>query len=129
MARGNIREYLKGEVVWRKKYFYVLRPLLAMLWIDQGLGPVPIEFGRLVDATVSDPSVRSAINGLLSAKRSGVELDRGPRFPAISEFIQQEMARLEDTGAGRPSPAPPVDALNELFRSTLQEVWHNERPA
>jgi uncharacterized protein len=29
MAKGNIREYLRGEVVWRKKYFYVLRPLLA----------------------------------------------------------------------------------------------------
>jgi uncharacterized protein len=30
MARGNIREYLRGDTVWRKKYFYVLRPLLAM---------------------------------------------------------------------------------------------------
>lgn len=28
MARGNYREYLKGEHVWIKKYFYVLRPIL-----------------------------------------------------------------------------------------------------
>jgi predicted nucleotidyltransferase len=41
MAQGNIREYLRGEIVWRKKYFYVLRPLLAMRWIERGLGPVP----------------------------------------------------------------------------------------
>ena len=25
MAEGNFREYLKGEIVWIKKYFYVLR--------------------------------------------------------------------------------------------------------
>ena len=38
MAQGNIREYLKGERVWVKKYFYVLRPLLACRWIEAGLG-------------------------------------------------------------------------------------------
>jgi len=129
MARGNIREYLKGDVVWRKKYFYVLRPLLAMRWIDQGLGPVPIEFSRLVDATVSDVAVRGAIEELIAAKRSGAELDRGPRIPAIGDFIQVEMARLEETASDRTSPAPPVEALNSLFRSTLHEVWKGEYPA
>src|SRR5207249_898044 len=46
MAQGNLREYLQGDTVWRKKYFYVLRPLLAMLWLENGLGPVPIEFSK-----------------------------------------------------------------------------------
>jgi predicted nucleotidyltransferase len=32
MALGNYRKYLKGNVVWIKKYFYVLRPILAMNW-------------------------------------------------------------------------------------------------
>ncbi len=35
MAQGNYREYLKGEIVWVKKYFYVLRPLLAINWIEK----------------------------------------------------------------------------------------------
>ena len=46
MARGNVREYLRGETVWRKKYFYVLRPLLALRWLELGLGPVPMECTR-----------------------------------------------------------------------------------
>ena len=127
MAHGNVREYLKGDVVWRKKYFYVLRPLLAMRWINQGLGPVPIEFSELVDATVSDPSLRKAIDDILSAKRSGVELDRGPRIAALSDFIQHEIALLEQTASGHATPTLPDGELNELFRSTLQEVWHSER--
>lgn len=37
MAEGNYREYLQGEIVRAKKYFYVLRPVLACRWIlDRG---------------------------------------------------------------------------------------------
>src|SRR5918996_1555979 len=68
MARGNIREYLRGEVVWRKKYFYVLRPLLALRWIELELGPVPMEFSKLVQATVTNEQLRPAVDDLVVAK-------------------------------------------------------------
>src|SRR5436309_15394355 len=71
MAQGNHREYLRGESVWRKKYFYVLRPLLAMRWIELELGPVPIEFGRLLEATVTNTEIRRAIDELVDAKKAG----------------------------------------------------------
>lgn len=35
MARNNYREYLQGDQVKIKKYFYVLRPVLACKWIEQ----------------------------------------------------------------------------------------------
>jgi len=38
MAQGNYRDYLKGEHVWIKKYFYVLRPIFAVNWIDSAWG-------------------------------------------------------------------------------------------
>jgi uncharacterized protein len=128
MARGNIREYLQGDMVWQKKYFYVLRPLFAMLWIEKGFGPVPIEFTRPLDAVVTDSDLRHAIGLLLEAKKSGAELDRGPKIPAISRFIEGEMARLQNYTAHKPSAAPPVDRLNELFRETLMEVWGKSPP-
>src|SRR5213594_3590187 len=109
MAKGNVRQYLFGDTVWQKKYFYVLRPLLAMLWIEQGLGPVPIEFGRLLDATVTDRDLRRAIDQLLEAKKAGAELDRGPKIPVISRFIESELTRLQVARADKPNPAPPVD--------------------
>jgi len=123
MAQGNFREYLHGEVVWRKKYFYVLRPLLAMLWIEKGLGPVPIEFAKLVDKTVEEAALRQSIDDLVTEKRAGAELDQGPYIPAISDFIGRELVRLETVTADRHPAAPPVEILNELFRYTLQEVW------
>lgn len=51
-----------------KKYFYVLRPLLALNWIHLGLGPVPMEFSRLVEAIVTDTQLRRAIDELVTAK-------------------------------------------------------------
>ena len=121
MARGNFREYLHGETVWRKKYFYVLRPLLAMLWIESGRGPVPIEFQRLVDATV--PDVATAIDELLEAKRAGAELDRGPVVPVLSGFIEKELTRLEHDAPDQVQTAPTVEKLDDVFRSVLRDAW------
>lgn len=88
MARGNYREYLKGAEVWTKKYFYVLRPLLAIRWIEQSLGVVPTDFNSLVDTIVTEPVLRREIYTLLEAKQGGAELDSGPRIEPISDFIE-----------------------------------------
>ncbi len=131
MAQGNLRDYLRGETVWRKRYFYVLRPLLAMRWIESDHGPVPIEFSRLLAATLTDEDgeLRRAIDELIVAKRAGNELDDGPRIPVISEFVDREMARFEAREMNRRENPPPLDELNLLFRTTLDEIWTERRLA
>lgn len=124
MAQGNLREYLSGDVVWQKKYLYVLRPLLAMRWIEQERGAVPMEFDRIVKETRLDPETQSAIRDLVDRKTSGAELDRGPRIPALNAFIATEMARfatLEHQHRGR--DLPQTAELNALFQETLRETW------
>jgi predicted nucleotidyltransferase len=121
MAQGNFREYLRGETVWRKKYFYVLRPLLAMRWIERNLGPVPIEFNRLVEATVENPGVLEAIQKLLREKRAGAELDRGPHSPALSVFIKEELMRLESVGEAVPVTRPHRNDWTNAFSGFLPE--------
>lgn len=121
MARKNLREYLKGDEVWTKKYFYVLRPVLACLWIEQGLGVVPTEFSRLVDGVVADTALRREIETLLEAKRGGAELDKGPRNPVISRFLEAELARLEDVAQPTAKTRDP-EILDRLFHDILQEV-------
>lgn len=123
MARGNHRDYLLGDVVWVKKYFYVLRPLLAIKWIEADLGPVPMEFDVLMERTVESPALVAAIGALVAAKRAGEELDRGPRLAPISAFIEGELARLEQAPVTVPKAETPVEALNACFRSALDELW------
>lgn len=122
MARGNDREFLRGDVVRLKKYFYVLRPVLACLWIERGLGPVPTEFAALVDRLVEAAGLRAAIDDLLARKRAGEELDRGPRIAPISDFLDTELARL--TAENQPPPATKDPApLDRLFVEVLAETW------
>jgi predicted nucleotidyltransferase len=123
MANSNYRAYLKGDVVWIKKYFYVLRPLLAMTWIEKELGVVPTSFLTLVSQLVPESILKNDIDQLLAAKRSGAELDRGPRIPSISEFIEREIARWEQQGIEDQSQPQISGRVDELFRESLSEIW------
>lgn len=122
MARGNQREYLGGDTVWVKKYFYVLRPLLAIRWLEQNRGAVPMLFADLL-ATVDDESVVAAIETLRQRKIAGDELDRGPAIPEISAFVETELGRLNEVLIPRQMPTVSLDALDSLFRTTLKRVW------
>ena len=65
------------------------------------------------------------IQAEVEAKRRGEELDRGPRIAPISEFIESELARLENKQFEQEydKPIAPVDEFNDLFRLALDEVW------
>lgn len=118
MAVGNFRAYLRGDVVRLKKYLYVLRPLCACLWIERGLGTVPVEFSKLVDKTIGDVMLRSAIADLVVRKRNGDELELAPHVPVITNFIQSELDRLVEIAPGKTDP-PPVGELDDFFRNIL----------
>lgn len=123
MARGNFREYLKGDEVWHKKYFYVLRPILAMQWIENGYGVAPTAFGDLVSRLVTNTVLRAEIDKLIEEKRQGAELDKGPRIAAISDFIESELERWDRNGISGKQPHVAVDQLDDLFRNALDEIW------
>lgn len=95
MARKNHREHLCGDTVRLKKYFYVLRPLLATLWIEQGRGVAPMRFQELFEAIVTDPDLRDAIERLLAIKRAVGESEYGQPLSIINAFIDAELARFE----------------------------------
>jgi uncharacterized protein len=122
MAQGNYRDYLQGDVVWLKKYLYVLRPVLACLWIEQGYGVVPIEFHKLVERVIDDAVVKAAVEDLIRRKKSGEELDRGPHIPEISRFLKQELDRLSQLQAP-PSERVSSDDLDRVFRECLIETY------
>ncbi len=122
MARSNFREFLKGEKVWLKKYFYVLRPILALQWIEEKNSPVPMKFETMANQLISNSTLKRDIQRLLAAKRSGTELQRGPKIKSISQFIEQELNRLEGK---RPEREPKTEAepINKVFRALLNENY------
>lgn len=126
MARKNYREYLRGDTVRLKKYLYVLRPLLATLWIEQGRGVAPMRFQALVDAIVTDPSLRDAIDQLLVIKRQTMESEYGQPLPIINAFIDSQLSRLE---AVLPPLTCDIDfaGLDQLLMETIFRLTTERR--
>lgn len=117
MARKNFRGYLQEESVRFKKYFYVLRPLLAVRWIDQGRGRPPMTFSELL-GTLDDPSLLAEIDELLVLKRNADEATYGPRRPLLHAFIKAE---LEREVPSLPRTQEDNALLNQYLRDTVAQ--------
>jgi len=122
MAENTFKTHLSGAVVVAKKYFYALRPLLAYIWIERGLGVVPMEFEKLLRVVADDIPLMRAIESLLEQKRAGCELDAGPRISVISDFIETRIAGMK---AERIPPAFTHDSapLDLFFVETLERIY------
>ena len=106
-----------------KKYFYVLRPILAVNWIDAGYGVVPTEFGKLVEAVVPEGELKRAINDLIAAKARGFESSVGPRIESVSEYLEGELLRLTAEKPGNIRGTGDPEELNRVFYEVLAESW------
>lgn len=127
MAKRNYREYLRNEQVKIKKYFYVLRPILACKCIEKYNTIPPIEFPTLLEKIVPEGPLKLEIKKLLDRKIRGEELDFEARIDIINEFIEAEIEHLTTYAKSlNIYIEDPTEDLNRLFRESLEEVWLEE---
>ncbi len=122
-AKGNYREYLKTETVKLKKYFYVLRPILACKWILAHGTPPPMLFRTLTDDCLED-SLKPTVNRLLNIKMNTPEIGTGKRIDRLNDYIECNLAGLErELNAYRDDMIRDWSHLNEIFLRTLENVY------
>ena len=120
MAEGNYREYLKADMVKLKKYFYVLRPILACRHILLNGTPPPMLFKDLVEAQM-DKALIPEIEDLLNLKEQTSEMGLAPKRQVISDYIEKSLEVLKATIEEQPSQQKkPWSSLNEIFRQALK---------
>jgi predicted nucleotidyltransferase len=120
MAKGNYREYLKGDRVKVKKYLYVLRPILAAKWILSKGTPPPMLFTELVTAEAGS-DIADEIAKLLEIKMNTPETEIVPKIKPIDDYIGEILpdlqAQASDLAAGK---AKGYAKLDRLFLETLK---------
>lgn len=95
LVTGNFRDYIrdKSEVVL-KKYLYVLRPLVAMLFLEQRQAIPPTDFRQALSQIALPDDVRVRIARLIEQKANGAELGKGDPDPALNAFIEEHLVRF-----------------------------------
>lgn len=121
MAEGNYRDYLKGEMVKAKKYFYVLRPILACRWILHKHTKPPMLFRDLMDSEL-DESLKPAVERLLDLKMNAPEIKEIPRVDEINRYLDASIASIKEEIAAFPAEhRPDWKPLNDLFLITANQ--------
>jgi len=124
MAKGNFKEFLQKDSVKAKKYFYVLRPVLACDWIKETNTMPPMEFQELVESQVKDERIKTEIAGLLERKIAGEELKEEPKIDVLNDFLERKIEFYNDyVGKIEQPEKPETSLLDDLFKETVYEVW------
>ncbi len=115
MAKNNYMTYFGGETVSVKKYFYVLRPILAAKYILKTKTPPPVPFVDLMKSELDD-EMKGYFDELLAIKMSAKEKHNIPHMQVVDDYIEANIAKIEEELQVLPKEEPiEWDALDKLF--------------
>lgn len=119
MAETNYREYLKTDEVRIKKYFYVLRPLLAANWILDYDCPPPMLFSELMKKELDD-TLKPEVDKLLKMKQELPEMGLAPRIQILNDYIESSIDMIKKKADEIPAKNQNWDLLNRYFLSLFE---------
>jgi len=119
MAQGNSHGIQKGEMVRARKYFYVLRPVLACRWVLEKETPPPMLFTDLAEAELP-LSLKEEVKNLLYLKINFPEIKEIPKITVLNDFLDAEMANIKAKLSELDEKNEnDWEKLNDLFLSAL----------
>lgn len=120
MARSDYKNSFSQERVALKKYFYLLRELLACEWIFEKKSPPPMLFTDLA-AEYLPEELRCEIDRLLELKLEG-RLGQGGHIPALTDFAAAKIEELSGRiAAFSESRDKSYEKLDKMFLQALYE--------
>lgn len=107
-----------------KKYFYIVRPAMALRWIrlHPEVAP-PMNFQELLKGCELEPALTEKLGDLLIAKSHSKELGEASRIPEIDAFINSEFDWAHDMTSKMDAQKPDLsEEADALFRTIIRSV-------
>jgi hypothetical protein len=121
LASNSMRKGLLNDTeINIKKYFHVLRPLLAAIWIAEHKTAAPMTFSDLVPALQSFPHIEGIVMELWEQKLQLNEKDTIKQIPELNDFIQREINKCHSLAENIEETAVRTDMLDAFFRMVIQ---------
>jgi uncharacterized protein len=124
IAKTTYRGHLREEIVPIKKYFYVLRSLLSIQWLQKYQQPSPVEFHRLREQFESNSPVNAEIELLLERKKNSLEKEMSPAARLLNDYIEMELEKLENFVVDDNEGNRDIESLNQLFAKIINVTYY-----
>lgn len=121
-ANNNYLTYLTDDMVKYKKYFYVLRPILACKWIEKKQSPPPVRFQELVDEVLEE-EMKPVVEKLVEIKMQMLETEKGRRIDQVNTYIVENLEYFKKkAGAMEDDRNADWEPLNQYFLTLLRDI-------
>jgi len=123
MASGNYRQYIASKnPVLLKKYLYVVRPLVALLFLEKQRTLSPVYFPLTLYRVDLESEVRQAIEDLIERKQNGDELGMGAPNSLLNAWIDDLLTRWSKIPDDLNKVQSMTPRLNEALSVILAET-------
>jgi len=119
ICRNTMKQAFDGETVKVKKYFYMLRPLLAASWIERFRSVPPMELALLLPVIDGQIEIQKCIRDLQERKQQMDEQIPILRIAMIDNFLVGELARLQKAVNLLPAATRDQADLDRFFQECL----------
>lgn len=122
MAKRDYEKFCQAELVWPKKYFYAIRPILATRWILEKHAAPPMRFEELAEAEL-EPALMPLVESLLEEKMQEGEHTSRPRIDELSSWIGRSIGDIEEKVEDVPKEEKlPWERYDAEFLHVLREM-------
>jgi uncharacterized protein len=126
MAFRNYRQYISNKIaegiteVPLKKYLYVVRPIIALLYLDQHKALPPTNFLETLRDVVIDNETRKAILELVGRKITGQELGMDKPLPVLNAFAEKHLGKWMQNDPEKDGKHHNFKELDDLVLAILE---------
>ncbi len=90
LSNALIKKHFEKETIPLKKYFIIIRSILAALWINEHQSPAPILFTDLLPIVEGRPKTLLAIHQLMRLKKETKEGKLIQRIESLNQFLIEQ---------------------------------------
>jgi predicted nucleotidyltransferase len=119
ICRNTMNQTFDEPSVKIKKYFYMLRPLLAAAWIERYHSVPPMELALLLPLLDDQSEIKQCIVDLQARKQTLDEQVPITRIAMIDDFLDRELMRLQEAAKLLPAGTGNKASLDRLFQQCL----------
>jgi predicted nucleotidyltransferase len=119
ICRNTMNQAFVGPSAKIKKYFYMLRPLLAAAWIERYHSVPPMELALLLPLLDDQSEIKQYIVDLQARKQTLDEQVPIARIAMLDDYLEGELMRLQEAAKLLPAGTGNKASLDRLFQQYL----------